>query len=174
GALMLLGVWIIIRDKEGNEIARFKAPEGSTATLQSEAVPCTPQPVAPVQATGTRQPPTPYAVASTDPMHPVALVQHPAKQPGLKSWTIETVVARSRPLQVFWYGANEPMFSPDSRWFADFGADGAIRIYAAETGELEHVLVGHVGPVWDVAWAPDSRRLISGGDDRTVRIWDVS
>lgn len=174
GALMLLGVWIIIRDKEGNEIARFKAPEGSTATLQSEAVPGTPQPVAPVQATGTRQPPTPVAVASTDPMHPVALVQHPAKLPGLKSWTIETVVARSRPLQVFWYGANEPMFSPDSRWFADFGADGAIRIYAAETGELEHVLVGHVGPVWDVAWAPDSRRLISGGDDRTVRIWDVS
>ena len=174
-AMVLLGVWIIIRDKNGTEIARMKAPEGSTATVQpAGASGQAPQSVAPAQATGNQRPAPRPAAGGTEPMHPAALVQHPAKLPGLKSWTIETVLSRSRKHQVAWYGASEPVFSPDSRWFADFGGDGAIRIYAAETGELEHVLVGHLGPVFDVAWAPDSQRLISGGDDRTVRIWDVS
>ncbi len=30
------GVWVIVKDKDGNEIARFKAPEGSIVTMQSD------------------------------------------------------------------------------------------------------------------------------------------
>jgi serine/threonine protein kinase len=35
-------------------------------------------------------------------------------------------------------------------------------------------LSGHTGPVWSVAFAPDGRTLVSGGDDGTLRFWDVA
>ena len=33
--LLLLGVWVIFRDKDGNEVARVAVPEGGTATVQT-------------------------------------------------------------------------------------------------------------------------------------------
>jgi WD40 repeat protein len=33
------------------------------------------------------------------------------------------------------------------------------------------VLPGHSGWVWTVAFTPNGERLISGGEDRTVRVW---
>lgn len=37
-----------------------------------------------------------------------------------------------------------------------------------------HTLSGDSLPVRCVAWSPDGRRLASGGDNQTVKIWDVS
>jgi len=34
---VLLGIWVIIKDKDGNEVARVQVPEGGTATIQAPA-----------------------------------------------------------------------------------------------------------------------------------------
>jgi serine/threonine protein kinase/WD40 repeat protein len=39
--LVLLGIWIIVRDKDGKEVARVEVPEGGTATMQSTQPPKT-------------------------------------------------------------------------------------------------------------------------------------
>jgi small GTP-binding protein len=36
------------------------------------------------------------------------------------------------------------------------------------------VLEGHKGPVWSVGWSPDGARLLSGGADGTVRLWEAA
>ena len=42
-----------------------------------------------------------------------------------------------------------------------------------ERGVELAVLRGHEGNVLSVACSPDGRRIISGSDDRTIRVWDA-
>jgi WD40 repeat protein len=44
---------------------------------------------------------------------------------------------------------------------------------ATVRGEERPRRLPHEGPVFGVVFAPDGRTLFSGGDDRTVRAWDV-
>lgn len=37
-----------------------------------------------------------------------------------------------------------------------------------------HQLRGHTDWVWSVAWSSDSTRLLTAGDDATVRVWDAA
>ena len=50
---------------------------------------------------------------------------------------------------------------------------GAIRIYDFATGELLALLRGHTNVVLSLAFAPDRRRLISGGAYGRAILWDV-
>jgi hypothetical protein len=34
-------------------------------------------------------------------------------------------------------------------------------------------LAGHTGPVWEVAFSPDGKRVLTGSDDNTARLWPV-
>ena len=45
-------------------------------------------------------------------------------------------------------------------------------VWDATTGREIHALKGHTTTVRSVHWSPDGRRLVSGSDDRTVRVWD--
>jgi WD40 repeat protein/class 3 adenylate cyclase len=72
------------------------------------------------------------------------------------------------------YGVSAVSWSPDGRWIATASRDPFVRVWNAETGELEARLSGHTGgEVITVDWGPDSRRLVSGGSDGTARVWEV-
>jgi len=51
------------------------------------------------------------------------------------------------------------------------GAGGQLKIYNQEGREVAN-LVGHKGEVWSIAL--DGDRLVSGGNDQTIRVWDLS
>ena len=58
--------------------------------------------------------------------------------------------------------------------FATAGKAGVVRVRGLSTAAVEFELPGHAGPVWGLVWADGCDRLVSGGDDGTVRVWDVA
>ena len=64
-------------------------------------------------------------------------------------------------------------FSPDSKILASTGHE-FVDLWHVDSGEKIAVLTGHTGWVNAVAFSPGGSGLISGGDDATLRIWDVT
>ncbi len=74
-------------------------------------------------------------------------------------------------------------FTSDSGAIFTCGADGKARLTAGPnpdgsattttTTQLREY-TGHTGPVIDLAVTADGKSLITGGDDKTVRVWDVT
>ena len=64
-------------------------------------------------------------------------------------------------------------FSPDSQFIAANGSDNLIYIFTLKTGELYGVLNGHTEFVSSLLFTNDSRRLISGGFDGKIIMWDI-
>jgi WD40 repeat protein len=75
-------------------------------------------------------------------------------------------------------------FSLHGDLLASSGHSGAIslwRVVPADDGtkrleplNADRKLVGHTGPVNSITFSPDGKRVLSGGDDDTVRQWDVT
>jgi len=63
--------------------------------------------------------------------------------------------------------------SPDGALIAAAGIRGSVAVIEREARKLAHTLVGPGLPVWSVAFFPDSRTLLTGGTDRTIRRWDA-
>jgi cytochrome c len=63
--------------------------------------------------------------------------------------------------------------SPDGKLVAAAGIRGSVAVIERKARKLDHTLVGPGLPVWSVAFFPDSRTLLTGGTDRTIRRWDA-
>lgn len=99
-----------------------------------------------------------------EPLGAYALVNRPAPLPGVRSWTFETRGHRGN--------VNAIAYSPDGRWLATAGEDGTTRVWDARTGALVRGLIGQQPVLYSLAWAPDSRTLVSLSSDE-FWYWDV-
>jgi len=71
-------------------------------------------------------------------------------------------------------GALAVAFDPGGHHLAVTSLDQTIRVFDLYSHELVAELQGHADAVRCLAYSPDGIRLVSGSDDRTVRLWEVA
>jgi WD40 repeat protein len=64
------------------------------------------------------------------------------------------------------------VLSPDGRTIA-WGAGSQIVLSDLQTGSEIGTFEGHQGTLFALAFSPDGTHLLSGAEDRTMRLWDV-
>jgi hypothetical protein len=65
-------------------------------------------------------------------------------------------------------------FSPDGALVATGHWDGRVRLWEAVSGQQIADLPGHRAAVTALAFAADGRQFLSGSDDTTALVWDLS
>jgi WD40 repeat protein len=66
-------------------------------------------------------------------------------------------------------------FSPDGRTLAwGSRADPKVHLLEVATGKERRAFAGHRGGVASLTFAADGRRLVSGGNDTTLLVWDLA
>lgn len=62
------------------------------------------------------------------------------------------------------------MFSPDTRYIASASFDKSIKLWDGNTGKYITSFRGHVRAVYQISWSADSRLLVSGSADSTLKV----
>jgi WD40 repeat protein len=64
-------------------------------------------------------------------------------------------------------------FSPDGKHLAA-AIGNTVVLFDLGTGQRAAAIEGHTGEVHSVTFSYDGKTLVSGGQDRTIRLWDVA
>jgi WD40 repeat protein len=64
--------------------------------------------------------------------------------------------------------------SADGKWAAMGEEGGKTRLFELPSGKVVRTLEGHEGAVSGVAFSTDSTKLVTGGQDKTFRVWNVA
>src|SRR5262249_4062009 len=72
-------------------------------------------------------------------------------------------------------GTSHGAFTPDGSLLAlcDPFAESRVKVYDIASGSVVSVLSGHRGRVNGLAFSPDGRRIVTLGNDRSIRIWST-
>ena len=95
------------------------------------------------------------------------------KSLAIKQWNLTTqkcILALAR--HKIWL--EDAAVSKDGTLIAIGQANGSIKIIDADSGEIVQTLTGHTELVRSVALSEDGKRLVSGGDDKTVKVWNLA
>eukprot|EP00930_Biecheleria_cincta_P055148 TRINITY_DN41500_c0_g1_i1.p1 TRINITY_DN41500_c0_g1~~TRINITY_DN41500_c0_g1_i1.p1 ORF type:complete len:381 (+),score=71.68 TRINITY_DN41500_c0_g1_i1:39-1181(+) len=90
----------------------------------------------------------------------------------------EKASALAQPL-LFWQAheksITEVAWAPsETRMLVSCGAEGSLAVWDGESGNLDCRLMGHIGPITTIAVSSANSELVAtGGEDHTVRLWDL-
>ncbi|NQT15759.1 MAG: PD40 domain-containing protein, partial [Planctomycetes bacterium] len=82
---------------------------------------------------------------------------------------IETFLQRPRAVQAIAVNPAKPILAS-----AGTGVEAVIRVRDLADGQILAELAGHEDRVLSLVFSPDGKLLVSGGRDKTVRIWEVT
>jgi len=66
--------------------------------------------------------------------------------------------------------ALQVQFSPDGRWIVSASFDKSVKLWDGVKGTFITTFRGHVRPVYQVSWSSDSRLVVSGSSDSTLKV----
>jgi WD40 repeat protein len=95
------------------------------------------------------------------------------KSGGKSGWIAIWDVAKREELVALAGPSTAMIFSPRGDFLA-VAAAFTVKFFEASTGKLAHETAGHTEPITSLAFTPDGKFLATGGDDRCVRLWDVT